>query len=156
MKFSKLTEESGVLSLGEQFISVRLIKEKIKKYNKISVIEEKTDYIKIWVFRIGRIFGGPWLGPYPTISFTIKRKENSTSVFYEYSWPEYYMAGLGSVALGVIAGTTMSNTSVFGLPELNLLLMLPIGVGFFTTLLLYIDISYYRKLIEKEINENKW
>lgn len=153
MNSTKLTKETGVLNLGENFVSADLIKEKIEKFNKISVIEEKSDYIKIKVYRIGRIFGGPWLGPYPIISFKINRNGNNTSLFYEYSWPEYYMAGFGSIALGIIASTTMSTSSGFGLAELKFLLMLSIGLGILTTVFLYIDITYYKKLIEKEIKK---
>jgi hypothetical protein len=71
MKPSKLIKESGIINLGDQIISIRLIKEKIQKHHNVSVLEEETDFVKMRVYRIGRLLGGPWLGPYPTISYKI-------------------------------------------------------------------------------------
>jgi len=139
--------------LGEKFISIRIIKEKLEKLNRISVIEEGTDYIKVKVFRIGRIFGGPWLGPYPTVSFKISRNENGTNLNYEYFWPEYYATSIGSVVLGIVASTTMRNSESFGLSEFKLLLMLAIGAGLLTTVFMYIDISYYKSQLVKELKK---
>ena len=150
MAKSKITSDSGVLSLGDKFISVRLIKDVLEKFNRISVFEENSDFIKCRVFRIGRIFGGPWPGPYPSVSFQIERKNNETLLHYNYFWPEYYLVAISSVVLGFVFGnSTYSDTG-------SLLSGTKYGVLFFvfsalvSSSAIYLDITYYKRLLRKE------
>lgn len=154
MKPFNLPSESGTIDLGEQFVSVRLIKEKIGQFHNIVVVEEKTDQIKVRVLRIGRLFGGPWPGPYPTMMFKIERKGSLTLLHYTYEWPEYVMVFFGSLTLGVIAGVTRSEGRAFGVGDMQFMLMLSLATGFVFFMFLYLDIAYFKRLVERELKKS--
>lgn len=153
MKPSKLIKESGIINLGDQIISIRLIKEKIQKHHNVSVLEEETDFVKMRVYRIGRLFGGPWLGPFPTISYKVERTQEKTLLHYNYFWPEYFMAIFAAIFLGLMASITMSITPNYDLYDLKFMVMLSVGLGLLFLVFLYLDISYYKNLIEKELKK---
>ena len=151
MTKSKISSESGVLNLGDKFISVRLIKDALEKYNRIAVFEENSDFIKCRIFRIGRIFGGPWLGPYPSVSFQIERNDKETLLHYNYSWPEYSFVSIGSFLLGIAVGTaTYSDTSsVLAGMKYGIFVFLVSALVSLTAI--FWDVSYYKRLLRKEL-----
>ena len=151
MSNSTVSSESGIINLGDKFISVRLIKDVLEKYNRISVLEEKSDFIKCKVFRIGRLFGGPWLGPYPIVSFRIERNQNETLLHYNHYWPEYYLTIISSVVLGVTIGVSSYSETR------NILVGAKHGIIFsaiaiiITSICIYLDVAYYKRLLRKEL-----
>lgn len=146
-----ISSESGVLNLGDKFMSVRLIKDVLEKYNRISILEEKSDLIKCRVFRIGRIFGGPWFGPYPRVSFQIERKENETLLHYNYYWPEYYIVTLCSVLLGFAIGTSTYRETGNVLSGTKYGLLFFVASALVASIAIFLDVTYYKKLLHKEL-----
>jgi hypothetical protein len=147
---NQFVHNKGSLNLGDQFISLRLIKEKLEKHNRISILEETSSYIKCKVFRILRIFGGPWIGPYPILFFRIERKQKDTIVHYDFYWPEYYAAVLSSVAFGFVMGYCEYETA-------DIFLRIKIGFLFFiacvfvSSVFIFLDIKYYSRILHKEL-----
>ena len=151
MSNSIVISESGTIKFGDKFMSVSLIKQSLKKYNRISVLEESSDFIKCKVFRIARIFGGPWLGPYPIVSFRIERNQNETLLHYNHYWPEYYLTTISSVVIGVTIGV-LSYIKIG-----NILAGAEHGIMFssiaiiITSTCIYLDVAYYKRLLRKEL-----
>ncbi len=151
MSNSIVISESGTIKFGDKFISVRLIKQSLKKYNRISVLEEKSDFIKCKVFRIARIFGGPWLGPYPIVSFRIERNQNETLLHYNHYWPEYYLTTISSVVLGVTIGVlSYIETGSILVGAKHGIMFSSIAI-MITSTCIYLDVAYYKRLLRNEL-----
>jgi hypothetical protein len=150
MIFSWPTHETGKVRLGSRFVSLRLIKDAIEKHNKISVLEETPTWLKCRVFRIARLFGGPWIGPYPILCFRIERGQGETVIHYDFYWPEYHAVLICSAALGFVTGYfENTNADLLSKAKFGLLVFL-IGVlfaGFF----IFLDIKYYSRILHKEL-----
>lgn len=146
-----LTHESGHLNLGARFVSLRLIKEALEKQNNISVLEETTTFLKCRVFRIARLFGAPYMGPYPTACFKIERSNQETIIHYDFYWPEFYLVAIGSFVLGV--ATYLYDN------EANTILRIKSGLLIFITCLTitgfttFLDVKYFSRKVRKSLKE---
>lgn len=152
MDFSWLTHEIGKIELGDKFVSIRLIKEVLEKHNRISTLEETSSWLKCRVFRIARIFGAPWMGPYPILYFRIERKHNETILHYDFFWPEYHAAAIISAAFGfALAYFEYQNVDIFLQAKMGILIAIACMLS--SSFFIFIDTKYYSRIIRKELRK---
>jgi hypothetical protein len=149
MLLYRIAHKSGKLDLGNRFVSIRILKDAIEKHNKISLLHETPTFLKCRIFRIARLFGGPWIGPYPVVSIKIERLNTSTILHYDFYWPEYYASAFYSTLFGIIIGNfEYQSINIYKAVMVGFLAFL--SCLFITSLCLFIDIKYYSKILLKE------
>ncbi len=83
----KLLFEKGEIHLGDKFLSVRLVKEILEKKFNVRVINERSNYIKLRIIRLARLYGFPFIWPQASIEIWIKNENGK--LIYKFFWPEY-------------------------------------------------------------------
>ena len=83
----RLLCEKGEVYLGDKFLSPRLVKDVLGKYFNVSVIEERSSYIKFRIIRFARLYGFPFIWPQASIEVWIENENDK--LIYEFFWPEY-------------------------------------------------------------------
>ena len=83
----KLFTEKGEINFGDKFLSPRIIKDTLGKYFNVSVIDERSNYIKLRIIRWARLYGFPFIWPQASIEIWIKNENDK--LIYEFFWPEY-------------------------------------------------------------------
>ena len=98
------------------------------------------------------MFGGPWIGPHPVLSFKITTESGEAVIYYEFYWPEYYVIAVTTLLFGI--------ASAIYAVERNFILRLKFGFMMFSIafvismFFIYVDVKYFsnriRKVIKKE------
>ncbi len=145
---SWITHEKGELNFGDRFISIKFIKEMLEKGNKILILEETEFLLKCRVFRIIRVFGGPWIGPQPVLYFRIEQKQEKTILYYDFYWLEYYMVAFCSAVFGFAIGYFEHSNLIL---RINAGLIAFLFCILFTGSGIFIDTKYYSKRLRKEL-----
>jgi len=96
----KLLTERGEVILRDKFISPRIVKDTLSKYFKFSVIDERSNYIKLRIIRLARLYGFPFLWPQASIEIWIKNENDK--LIYKFFWPEYFTLIIPSIILPLI------------------------------------------------------
>ena len=83
----KLLAEKGEVNLGNKFLSPRIVKDALGKLFNVTVIDERSNYIKLRIIRFARLYGFPFIWPQASIEIWINNENNK--LIYEFFWPEY-------------------------------------------------------------------
>jgi hypothetical protein len=83
----KLFTEKGEVNLGDKFLSPRIVKDTLGKSFNVSVVDERSNYIKLRIVRLARLYGFPVIWPQASIAIWIKNENDK--LIYEFFWPEY-------------------------------------------------------------------
>ena len=83
----KLLSEKGEVNLGDKFLSPRIVKDTLEKYFSVKVIDERSNYIKLRIIRLGRLYGFPFIWPQASVEIWIKNEKDK--LIYQFFWPEY-------------------------------------------------------------------
>jgi len=149
VSLERFLNRSGAITLRDRCISVRLIEEALRKSYRILVLEETPRGLRCKIIRYARLLGVPWMGPHPTLSITVKRDSDETTVRYEFCWPEYYVVLAGAAIFGMAASSLKPDIS-FSRRVLDGLLMFSLGFAFFG-LLVFLDSSYLSWRVRKAL-----
>jgi hypothetical protein len=142
-------KRSGVIILPDRFISVKLIEDTVRKNYRIRILEETPRGLRCKIIRYARLFGAPWIGPHPTVSITVERDNDDTTVCYEFWWPEYYVVLAGAALFGMAASSLKADISFFQRAAEGLLAF---GLGFaFFGLMIFLDSSYLSWRVRKAL-----
>jgi len=63
----KLLSERGEIYVGDEFLSPRLVKDALGKKFNVSVIDERSKYVKLRIIRLARLYGFPFIWPQASI-----------------------------------------------------------------------------------------
>jgi len=142
-------KRSGTITLRDRSVSVRLMEETLRKKYRIRVLEETPRGLRCKIIRYARLFGAPWIGPHPTVSITVERDNDDTTVCYEFWWPEYYVVLAGAVLFGMGASSLKADISLFQRAVEGLVAF---GLGFaFFGLLVFLDSTYLSWRVRKAL-----
>ena len=83
----KLLSEKCEANLGNKFLSPRIVKDSLAKHFNVSVIDERSSYIKLRIIRIARLYGFPFIWPQASIEIWIENENDK--LIYKFFWPEY-------------------------------------------------------------------
>ena len=83
----KLFSEKGEVNLGNKFLSPRIVKDTLGTFFHVTVIDERSNYIKLRIIRFARLYGFPFIWPQASIEIWIKNENDK--LIYEFFWPEY-------------------------------------------------------------------
>lgn len=104
----------GVVLLRNRFISVAHIEEALRRKFRIHVLDDTPKSLRCKVIRYARLLGIPWLWPHPTLSVFLVRKDDETTLQYEFRWPEYYVGLAGATLFGMAASTLTGDAAAWG------------------------------------------
>ena len=85
----RILSEKREICLADKFLSPRIVKDALKNKFNIAVIEERTNYLKVRLIRLARLYGGPCIWPQATVEIWIKNQDDK--LIYEFFWPEYFL-----------------------------------------------------------------
>jgi len=83
----KLLSEKRDVYLEGRFLSPRTVKDALGKYFNVSVIDERSNYVKLRIIRLARLYGFPFIWPQATVEVWINNENDK--LIYEFFWPEY-------------------------------------------------------------------
>ena len=73
--------------MEDKFLSTRIVKNALEKKFNVSVLNERSNYIKIRLIRLARLYGFPFIWPQASIEIWIRNEDDK--LIYEFFWPEY-------------------------------------------------------------------
>ena len=83
----KLLYEKCEIAVGNKFLSPRIIKDTLEKHFNVKIVDERSNYIKLRIIRLARLYGFPFIWPQASIEVWIKNEKDK--LIYEFFWPEY-------------------------------------------------------------------
>lgn len=84
----KWLSERGEIYVGDEFLSPLLIKDALGKKFNVSILDERSKYVKLRIIRLARLYGFPFIWPQASVEIWINNKTHK--LIYEFSWPEYF------------------------------------------------------------------
>ena len=137
----KLFYEKGAIDFGDKYLSPRITTELLNNYLNISVVDQKSFYLKIGIIRFARLYGFPFIGPHPKVEIWIDN--TCKKLRYKFYWPEYYYLILMAIMVVFTGIKTGALT--------EMLIFVPIALCFFGTLI-FLDtrwvVSKFRKAVK--------
>lgn len=99
---------SGTIIGKSKFLSTDSIRDSLSGRYRLSVIHQSSDIFRCKLL-IPNYFLGSFreLGPHPRITIKIIRGSNCSNISYEFFWPEYLVAFVFSILIGI---AVFSNT----------------------------------------------
>ena len=85
----RVINEEGKIEVGDRFLSPRIIIEILENFFRISVIEQRSNYINVKLIRFVRLYGFPFIGPQASVEIWIDNKNGK--LHYKFFWPEFYL-----------------------------------------------------------------
>jgi len=83
----KLLFEKGDIHSRNRFLSPRLVTEALEKKFTVRVVDERSDYIKLKIIRLARLYGFPFIWPQASMEVWIENENDKLT--YKFFWPEY-------------------------------------------------------------------
>ena len=83
----KLISEKCEIHLEDKFLSPRIVKDALGKKFNVTVLDERSNYIKIRLIRLARLYGFPFIWPQASVKIWIRNEDEK--LIYEFFWPEY-------------------------------------------------------------------
>ena len=83
----KLLSEKCEVTVGNKFLSPRIIKDTLEKHFNVKIVDERSNYIKLRIIRLARLYGFPFIWPQASIEVWIKNEKDK--LIYKIFWPEY-------------------------------------------------------------------
>jgi hypothetical protein len=96
----KIICEKCEIHLEDKFLSPRIIKEALKEKFNITILDERSNYLKIRLIRLARLYGAPFIWPQASVEVWIRNEEDR--LIYEFFWPEYLAIGIPFAILIII------------------------------------------------------
>ncbi len=129
---------SGSIAFDDQFVSIRLIEEAIRKKYRLAILEESPTHMKCKLIRYARLYAAPFIFLNATAQFDIKKDKNDNTLIIKFSWPEYYLVAAVALAVGISKGVTL----------------FLVALGFFGGLV-FLDTTWVSSRIRKLVSEQK-
>ena len=152
MRIPNLTKESGVIDLGTNFVSLRLIKDALERENKIKIIEETSSLIRCHVYRTKFNYGGTAF-LCPTILLKIETHNHDTKIIYDFFWPDYYISSF--VVLVFTIGSIISIAKAGVQYHVGILAIFFILVFCIAGNVTFLETRHCSKRLRKALNEIK-
>ncbi len=73
--------------MEDKFLSPRIVKDALGKKFNVTVLDERSNYIKIRLIRLARLYGFPFIWPQASVKIWIRNEDEK--LIYEFFWPEY-------------------------------------------------------------------
>ncbi len=146
LQYVKFLSGNCKIDMQNSFVSPRIIREKIENNFKLVVAEETTSKQKYKIVRFARLYGGPFVYPSATVSFSINKSENSVTC--QFFWPEWYLLLFSVFGFGVSVYHSLNE-------GVNLRGAITDGVEFaifsclFISLAVFLDTKYVARKIRK-------
>ena len=124
----KLFYENGAIDIGDNYLSPRITTEILNEYFNISVIEQRSFYLKLGILRFAKLYGFPYIGPHSKVEIWLDN--NNAQLRYKFFWPEYYILifmFVMTLCIGIVTGDLT-----------DLIVLLPLALCFFG-LLMFLD-----------------
>ena len=96
----KLLSEICEINSGNKFLSPRIVKDTLGKHFNVSVIDERSSYIKLRIIRLARLYGFPFIWPQASIEVWINNENDK--LICKFFWPEYLALIIPFVLLIVV------------------------------------------------------
>lgn len=93
----KIISEKCEICLEDKFLSTRIIKDALKEKFNIAILDERSNYLKIRLIRLARLYGAPFIWPQASIEIWIRNEDDK--LIYEFFWPEYLAIGIPFILL---------------------------------------------------------
>lgn len=146
LHYVKFLSGNCKIDMQDSFVSPRIIKEKVEKHFKLVEAEETPSKQKYKIVRFARLYGGPFVYPSASVSFSINRKENSVTC--QFLWPEWYLLLFSVFGFGVSVYHSLDEGA-------NLRGAITDGIEFaifsclFISLAVFLDTKYVARKIRK-------
>ena len=147
MSFRDFFHGSGKITFKNQFLSLRLIKEKLEKKFTIRILEESSSGFKCKVVRLWRLYGFPVFFPNPTLEISFKNENQESTIYYIVTCYDYYIVAISALLLLILfpKGATLIEAIKERLP-LSLIWLLFYGT------LVFIDTKYFETVVKYIVN----
>jgi hypothetical protein len=134
-------QRRGEIQFQNAFLSPRLIRKALESRFRLAPIEVTSTHLRFRIIRFLRLYGGPMIWPQAEIDITIRRHENSYTLYWYFFWPEYYLLLLWPVLFGSV---TLTESEPGGLP----LFALPLAI-LFSGVLFLLDTMWVARRVRK-------
>ncbi|MBA3035729.1 MAG: hypothetical protein FP814_04465, partial [Desulfobacterium sp.] len=145
MNLSRFYIKQGEVNLNEKFISLRLVKEALKKNLRIVVLDESSKHLSCKMIRWARLYGAPSIFPHPKLDLTFIEENSETIIKYRYQYYDLVFALICASAFIIIGPQIFETKSLW--EGLGYGFILCISIGLFASFAVYLDTKYYVHLI---------
>jgi hypothetical protein len=113
MSIREFFDGSSRIVFDKKNISLRIVKEALKKNFRLVVLEESPTSCQCEIVRFVAFYRNPGFLFNPTMNLFIEKENNRTAVNYNFRRPEFRWAIVGSALFAVLATILDYNLSVF-------------------------------------------
>lgn len=152
MNLKQLIIENGEIDFGQEFISLRILKESLLKQFRFKVLEESSRCFSCTIFRMLRLFGGPMPFPNPSFNIEIIENKGNFKIKYEFVSYDYYLLAFAATCFFIFSSDFFGATTFMDAVKNGIQLSVPVLI--IGGISIKLDSMYFTHLLVKNFKKN--